>query len=68
MESAHEKFAKRRCPLHAILLLDDKQCVVGKINKLDLLKELEPKYEEMFTLRLADVFATVSQAIKECGL
>ncbi len=49
LEKAQEKFDHTRYRHRAVLILDDKQRVVGKINQLDVIKALEPKYEEMIS-------------------
>ncbi|MBT8366937.1 MAG: CBS domain-containing protein [Deltaproteobacteria bacterium] len=49
LEAAQEKFEDKHTRyLHrAILILDKDENVVGKISQLDVLRALEPKYQEM---------------------
>ena len=54
LEDAQEKLDRDRSPyLHrAILVLDGKDKVIGKISQLDVLRALEPKYDEMGDLKM----------------
>lgn len=49
LEEAQEQFEDKhtRYRHRAILILDKKRNVVGKLSQLDVLRALEPKYEEM---------------------
>jgi CBS domain-containing protein len=47
LEKAQEEFDATRYRHRAILVLDDGGKVIGKLSQLDLLRSLEPKYEEM---------------------
>ena len=49
LEKAQEKFEDKhtRYRHRAILILDKDQNVVGKLSQLDVLKALEPKYQDM---------------------
>ena len=49
LEEAQEKFEDKHTRYHhrAILMLDKDGEVVGKLSQLDVLKALEPKYQEM---------------------
>lgn len=47
LEKAQEEFDRNRYCHRAILVLDKTQKVVGKISQLDVLKALEPKYNDM---------------------
>jgi len=47
LEKAQEEFDATRYRHRAILVLDPKKQVVGKMSQLDVLRALEPKYEEM---------------------
>jgi CBS domain-containing protein len=53
LEKAQEELDRKHYPyLHrAILVLDKKGKVLGKISQLDVLRALEPKYEEMGDMR-----------------
>ncbi len=45
---AQEKFGKDSYPHRAILVMDDGGTVVGKLSQWDVIRALEPKYEELF--------------------
>lgn len=45
LEKAQAEFDKNRYLHRAILVLDEKDAVVGKLGQLDILRALEPKYE-----------------------
>lgn len=47
LEKAQAEFDHTRYRHRAILVLDAQGVVVGKLNQLDALRALEPKYEEM---------------------
>lgn len=47
LERIQAKFDPARYRHRAILVLDDRGHVVGKVSQLDILRSLEPKYEEM---------------------
>ncbi len=49
LEAAQEKFEDKhtRYRHRAILILDKDDMVVGKLSQLDVLKALEPKYQDM---------------------
>jgi len=47
LEKAQEDFSKSPYPHRAILVYDDADRVVGKISQLDILRALEPQYEQM---------------------
>jgi CBS domain-containing protein len=47
LEKAQEQFDATRYRHRAILVLDAGGKVIGKLSQLDLLRSLEPKYEEM---------------------
>ena len=49
LEKAQEKFDDTRYPHRAVLILDKKNKVIGKLSQLDVLKALEPKYNDMLT-------------------
>lgn len=46
-EAAQEAFDPSKYRHRAILVLDDDGAVIGKISQLDILRALEPQYEEM---------------------
>jgi len=47
LEEAQEKFNRDRYRHRAIIILDKKQRVVGKLSQLDVIKALEPKYDKI---------------------
>ena len=47
LEQAQAKFDPRRYPHRAVLVLDARRNVVGKISQTDVLRALEPKYETL---------------------
>jgi CBS-domain-containing membrane protein len=47
LEKAQEDFDHTRYRHRAVLILDKKNNVIGKLSQLDALKALEPKYNEM---------------------
>jgi len=47
LEKAQEEFDHTRYKHRAILVLDRQGTVVGKLGQLDVLRALEPKYEEL---------------------
>ena len=48
LEKAQKDFNHERYRHRALLVLDDSRRVVGKISQLDVLRALEPKYDEMW--------------------
>ncbi len=47
LEKAQEDFDHTRYRHRAVLVLDKKDKVIGKLSQLDVLKALEPKYNDM---------------------
>jgi len=47
LEKAQQEFDQSRYRHRAVLVFDQKQQVIGKISQLDILKALEPKYEQI---------------------
>lgn len=47
LEKAQSEFDQNRYRHRAVLILDKTDRVVGKVSQLDILRALEPKYEEM---------------------
>ncbi|GBC60034.1 hypothetical protein DENIS_0976 [Desulfonema ishimotonii] len=46
---AQEQFSQKKYPHRAILIYDENKKVIGKVSQLDILRSLEPKYDEMLT-------------------
>jgi CBS domain containing-hemolysin-like protein len=51
LEQTRERFDPKRAEHRAVLVLNRKQRVVGKVSYLDILLALEPKYEEVEELK-----------------
>jgi len=66
LEKAQEKFEDKhtRYRHRAILILDKNQKVVGKLSQLDVLKALEPKYQDMLEGRGSQRFGFSKQFMK----
>jgi CBS domain-containing protein len=47
LEKAQREFDQTRYKHRAVLVYDDAQKIVGKLGQLDVLRALEPKYEEL---------------------
>ncbi len=47
LQNAQQKYDKDKYRHRAIIVLNDKKQVVGKISQLDVLKAIEPKYEQL---------------------
>jgi len=47
LEKAQEAFDQTRYRHRALLVINDDNHVIGKINQIDILKALEPKYEKI---------------------
>ena len=47
LEAAQTRFDRSRYPHRAVLVLNDQGDVVGKVGQIDILRALEPKYEEL---------------------
>lgn len=50
LEKAQAEFDQRRYRHRAVLVYNDAHKIVGKVSQLDLLKALEPKYDEILDL------------------
>ena len=47
LEKAQQQYGQTRYPHWAILIVDENNRVVGKVNLIDILRALEPKYSRM---------------------
>lgn len=47
LEAAQARFDRSRYPHRAVLVLNDQGDVVGKVGQIDILRALEPKYDEV---------------------
>lgn len=47
LEKAQEDYIKSHYPHRAILVYDENRKIVGKISQLDILRALEPQYDQM---------------------
>jgi CBS domain-containing protein len=64
LEKAQEEFDHTRYKHRAILVLDERGKVVGKLGQLDVLRALEPKYEELLDSRGLARFGFTKQFMK----
>jgi CBS domain-containing protein len=66
LEKAQEKFEDRhtRYRHRAVLVLDKDQKVIGKLSQLDVLRALEPKYENMIEGKGSHRFGFTKQFMK----
>lgn len=47
LEKAQQDYNKSRYPHRAVLVYDENEKIVGKISQLDILRALEPQYDQM---------------------
>ena len=47
LETAQAEFNQNRYPHRAVLIYDENYQIVGKISQMDVLRSLEPKYDEI---------------------
>jgi len=64
LEKAQENFDHTRYRHRAVLVLDDQGKVIGKLSQLDVLKALEPKYNEMLDRRRLRSFGFTKDFMK----
>lgn len=64
LEEAQQKFDQQRERHRAILVLDQKQQVVGKLSQIDVLRCLEPKYEEIGDLKAISRYGFSREFVK----
>jgi CBS domain-containing protein len=64
LEKAQEDFDHTRYRHRAVLVLDDHGKVIGKLSQLDVLKALEPKYDEMLDRRRLRSFGFTKDFMK----
>ena len=64
LEKAQEDFDHTRYRHRAVLVLDDHGRVIGKLSQLDVLKALEPKYDEMLDRRRLRSFGFTKDFMK----
>lgn len=48
LKMAQEKYDKSIYPHRAVLVYDDNHRIIGKVSQIDVLRSLEPKYDEIF--------------------
>lgn len=72
LKEAQKKFDQSMYQHRAVLVYDAKGKVVGKLSQLDVLKGLEPKYEDIFDSKKLDRYGinvdNIRKMIKELGL
>lgn len=56
LEQAQQRFHKERDKHRAILVYDQNKNIIGKISQFDVLRSLEPKYEEIGDLKAISRF------------
>lgn len=64
LEKAQEEFDHTRYRHRAVLVLDRKNNVIGKLSQLDVLKALEPKYHDMLDRRRLRSFGFTKNFMK----
>jgi CBS domain-containing protein len=64
LEEAHKKFHKDRYKHRAILVLDKDKHIVGKVSQWDVIRALEPKYNEVHDFKRLARFGLGSEFIK----
>ncbi len=64
LEKAQEDFDHTRYRHRAVLILDGSDKVIGKLSQLDVLKALEPKYDDMLDRRRLRSFGFTKDFMK----
>ena len=64
LEKAQEDFDHTRFRHRAVLILDGSDKVIGKLSQLDVLKALEPKYDDMLDRRRLRSFGFTKDFMK----
>jgi len=64
LAEAQKKWGKDNYPHRAILVLDEKDKVVGKLSQWDVIRALEPKYDELFDFKRLSHFGFNPSFIK----
>lgn len=64
LEKAQEDFDHTRYRHRAVLILDGSEKVIGKLSQLDVLKALEPKYDDMLDRRRLRSFGFTKDFMK----
>jgi CBS domain containing-hemolysin-like protein len=49
LEKSQQEFDQNRYRHRAVLIYDENNKIIGKVSQLDVLRSLEPKYDEMLT-------------------
>ncbi|MFW5811036.1 MAG: HPP family protein [Thermodesulfobacteriota bacterium] len=49
LEKSQQEFDQNRYRHRAVLIYDENNKIIGKVSQLDILRSLEPKYDEMLT-------------------
>ncbi len=65
LEKAQEAFDKTRYRHRAILVRDKSNRIVGKVSQWDLIKSLEPKYEELEEISLSGLSPLLIKSMME---
>ena len=64
LEKAQKEFDQSLYPHRAVLILGKNNKIVGKLSQLDILRALEPKYEDMIDAKPLSRFGFTSQFLK----
>ena len=64
LEQAQRDYEEGKCPHRAILVLGTSGEVIGRMNKIDVIRSLEPKYVELGDLRKVSGFGLAPEFLK----
>ncbi len=64
LEQAQHDYEEGKCPHRAILVIGTSGDVIGRMNKIDVIRSLEPKYVELGDLRKVSGFGLAPEFMK----
>ncbi len=64
LEQAQHDYEEGKCPHRALLVTGSSGDVIGRMNKIDVMRSLEPKYSELGDLRRVSGFGLSPEFIK----
>jgi CBS domain-containing protein len=64
LEQAQRDYEQKKCPHRALLVLGASGEVIGRMNKIDVIRSLEPKYVELGDLRKVSGFGLAPEFMK----
>lgn len=64
LEQAQREYEEGKCPHRAILVIGTSGEVIGRMNKIDVIRSLEPKYVELGDLRKVSGFGLAPEFMK----